>query len=126
MIHVENVIKVYGTGSLAVKVLDGFSLAVAKGAFCGLVGPSGSGKTTFLNIMGGLDRPTSGRVVLDGIEVSSLPEKRLYRVPRDKVVFVFQVFHLLPSLKAWENVTVPALPWRCVNGRLRNGRWNSW
>jgi len=116
---VENLTKVYGAGSPAVKVLDGFSLAVAKGAFCGLAGPSGSGKTTLLNIMGALDRPTSGRVVLDGIEVSSLPERRLYRVRRDKVGFVFQLFHLLPSLKAWENVTVPALPWQRVDGRLR-------
>jgi len=119
MIHVENLTKVYGAGSLAVRVLDGFSLAVAKGAFCGLVGPSGSGKTTLLNIMGALDRPTSGRVLLDGIELSSPPERELYRVRRDKVGFVFQLYHLLRSLKARENVTVPALPWQRVNGTLR-------
>ena len=86
MIRVENLTKVYGTGDLAVKVPDGIGLDVPKGGFCALVGPAGCGKTTLLNIMGALDRPTSGWVVLDGIELSSLPERRLYRVRRDKVV----------------------------------------
>jgi putative ABC transport system ATP-binding protein len=64
-----------------------------------------------LNIIGALDRPSSGRVVLDGIDLSSLPERKLYQVRRDKVGFVFQLYYLLPSLTAWENVTVPAIPW---------------
>jgi len=68
--------------------------------------------------MGALDRPTSGRVVLGGIELSSLPERALYRVRRNKVDFVFQLYYLPPSLKARENVVVPVLPWQRVDGAL--------
>jgi len=107
VIRVENLEKAYG----CIRVLSGFNLALDEGAFCALTGPSGCGKTTFLNILGALDRPTAGRVVLDGIDLFTLPEKALYRVRRDKVGFIFQLFHLLPALRAWENVLVPAVPW---------------
>jgi len=110
-IVVENLAKVYGRGPLAVTVFSGVDMVLEDRSFCALAGPSGCGKTTFLNILGALDRPTSGRVLLEGLDLSRLPEGQLFRVRRDKVGFVFQLFHLIPSLKAWENVLVPAAPW---------------
>lgn len=115
VICVENVKKAYGP----VRVLDGVNLVLDRGDLCALVGPSGCGKTTFLNILGALDRPSSGLVLLDGIEVSALPEKELYRVRRDKVGFIFQLYYLINSLRAWENVVVPGVPWGLPGGPER-------
>ncbi|MDA8336272.1 MAG: ABC transporter ATP-binding protein [Peptococcaceae bacterium] len=117
MIRCENLEKTYGS----VNVLSDFNLSLPRGAFCALVGPSGGGKTTLLNILGALDRPTAGRVVLDGTDLTACPEKALYRVRRDKVGFVFQLYHLIPALKAWENVLVPAVPWGSAGLKERAG-----
>ncbi len=97
---VESLVKQYG----ALRALDSLSLSVEAGEWIALMGPSGSGKTTLINILGGLDSPTSGRVVVDGVEVSSLRESGLVRYRAEKIGFVFQQFHLVPYLNALENV----------------------
>ena len=83
------------------------TLRVNQGEFIAIMGPSGSGKTTLLNIIGAIDKPTSGQVLLDGIDVGKMPENQLYKVRRDKMGFVFQTFNLLPYLNARENVELP-------------------
>lgn len=108
--NLEKVTKIYGTGETQVTALDGVSLEVASGEVVSVVGHSGSGKTTLLNMMGALDRPTSGRIFLEEEEISRIPEHQLYRVRREKIGFIFQSFHLIPTLNALENVLAPTLP----------------
>ena len=106
----EKVTKIYGMGETQVAALDGVSLEVVPGEVVSVVGHSGSGKTTLLNMMGALDRPTSGRIFLEGEEISRIPEHQLYRVRREKIGFIFQSFHLIPTLNALENVLAPTIP----------------
>ncbi len=87
--------------------LDGVDLDVARGELVSIVGPSGSGKSTLLNLIGGLDRPTSGAICIDGRRLDTLGDDELTRVRRDKIGFIFQFFHLLPSLTCFENVALP-------------------
>ena len=103
--------KVYGDGT-AVRALDGVNLQVSQGEFLAVTGPSGSGKTTLLNLIGTLDRPSSGRMVIDGVEVSSLRGDALADFRRTRIGFVFQLFNLIPTLTALENVMLPLLPYR--------------
>ena len=110
IVNLEKVTKIYGTGETQVTALDGVSLEVASGEVVSVVGHSGSGKTTLLNMMGALDRPTSGRIFLEEEEISRIPEHQLYRVRREKIGFIFQSFHLIPTLNALENVLAPTLP----------------
>ncbi|OGC68142.1 macrolide ABC transporter ATP-binding protein [candidate division WWE3 bacterium RIFCSPLOWO2_02_FULL_53_10] len=110
ILNLEKVTKIYGTGETQVTALDGVSLEVASGEVVSVVGHSGSGKTTLLNMMGALDRPTSGRIFLEEEEISRIPEHQLYRVRREKIGFIFQSFHLIPTLNALENVLAPTLP----------------
>lgn len=110
MIYIENLSKVYDQGQVAVQALSGLSLHINKSAFLAFVGPSGCGKTTLLNILGGLDRPTAGRVILDGTNLTALPESRLFAIRRHKIGFVFQSYYLLPNLSALDNVLLPAIP----------------
>ena len=110
ILNLEKVTKIYGMGETQVPALDGVSLEVAPGEVVSVVGHSGSGKTTLLNMMGALDRPTSGRIFLEGEEISRIPEHQLYRVRREKIGFSFQSFHLIPTLNALENVLAPTLP----------------
>lgn len=84
--------------------LANLNLEVMKGEFTAIMGPSGSGKTTLLNIIGAIDKPTKGKVLLDGVDITELPESQLYKIRRDKIGFVFQNFNLLPYLNARENV----------------------
>ncbi|MDY6916482.1 MAG: ABC transporter ATP-binding protein [Chloroflexota bacterium] len=102
--------KVYGRGATRVVALRGVNLRVGRGEFVAVVGASGSGKTTLLNMLGALDRPTRGRVYIDGVETSRVPESMLYRVRRDKLGFIFQTYYLVPTLTAIQNVLTPVLP----------------
>ncbi len=94
----------YYQDATVVKAIDGVNLKIEKGEFTSIVGPSGSGKTTLLNLLGGIDRPTKGKVFLDGEEISSLPEKKLAEIRLRKIGFVFQSYNLIPVLTAFENV----------------------
>ena len=99
--------KVYVMGPDRVQALSGVDLQVEKGGFISIMGPSGSGKTTLLNILGCLDRPTGGKVLVDGVDVTNQPESGLYKIRREKVGLIFQTFNLLPTLDAAENVQLP-------------------
>jgi putative ABC transport system ATP-binding protein len=108
MVTLKNVSKIYSkNGSPDVRALDDVSLEIDKGSFVAIVGPSGSGKSTLMNIIGLLDRPTSGTYTLDGSIVSSLSDDELARMRNQKIGFVFQAFHLLPRTTAKENVELP-------------------
>jgi putative ABC transport system ATP-binding protein len=106
-LRLENIVKTYGSGANAVPALRGVDLTLARGTFTAIMGPSGSGKSTLLHSAAGLDRPTSGRVVLGDTEVSSLSARRLTEFRRDHVGFVFQAYNLLPALNVEENITLP-------------------
>jgi putative ABC transport system ATP-binding protein len=97
----------YGEGDAAVDALDGVTVGFPKGRFTAIMGPSGSGKSTLMHILAGLDRPTGGSVVVDGVELDSLDDKKLTQLRRDKFGFIFQFFNLLPVLSAEENITLP-------------------
>jgi len=107
VLKAENVSKTYAMGKRQVRALSDLNLQVNKGEFVAIMGPSGSGKTTLLNVLGCLDKPTGGKVILDGLDVSRLPEKELYKIRRNKIGFIFQTFNLLPYLNAGENVELP-------------------
>jgi putative ABC transport system ATP-binding protein len=109
MIALENVSKVYRTRNGEVRALDDVSLTVEPGHFVTVRGPSGCGKSTVLMTVAGMARPTSGRVVLDGEDLYRLPPRRRAAIRADRIGFVFQMFHLVPYLNAWENVLVPTL-----------------
>jgi putative ABC transport system ATP-binding protein len=109
LIVVDNVAKEYMRGSERIVVLRDVNLEIAAADFVALIGPSGSGKTTLLNLIAGLDQPTSGRIWFDGLEISKLDEARLARWRTNAVGFVFQFFHLIPVLTAYENVELPLL-----------------
>lgn len=119
LILLDNVAKEYARGSERIAVLEGVSLAIAEGDFVALIGPSGSGKTTLLNLIAGLDRPSGGRVLVAGEELSRLDEAQLARWRTDAVGFVFQFFHLIPVLTAYENVELPLLLLRMSAQRRR-------
>src|SRR5215203_6554016 len=101
--------KVYGEGPTAVRALEDVSLSFPNGEFAAIMGPSGSGKSTLLHILGALDKPTSGRVVVGGTELSGLSDKKLTLLRRERMGFVFQFFNLIPTLSAEENVLLPVL-----------------
>jgi putative ABC transport system ATP-binding protein len=117
MLEIRNVSKTYGEGTARVVALDDVSLLMNKGDFIAIMGPSGSGKSTLLNIIGGLDYPSSGEVILDGKRIDNLDENALVDVRRGKVAYVFQQYHLLPSLTALENVLLPLI-FCGTNGRV--------
>lgn len=107
ILNVLNLTKTYPSGDKSLTVLNKVSLSLTEGTSCAIVGPSGSGKTTLLGLCAGLDRPTSGSVSLNGLDLTSLDEDRLAEVRNQYVGFVFQTFQLIPTLTALENVMVP-------------------
>ncbi|HVT17379.1 MAG TPA: ABC transporter ATP-binding protein [Thermoanaerobaculia bacterium] len=109
VIQIRDLRRIYKVGGSEVRALDGVSLDVARGEFVAVMGPSGSGKSTFMNIVGCLDRPTSGSYVLEGVEISSLNRDRRAEIRNDKIGFVFQNFNLLARTNALENVELPLL-----------------
>lgn len=111
MVITENLTKVY-SDSVTVRALDSVNLTVPRGEFLAVMGPSGSGKTTLLNLIGTLDVPTSGRIIVDGIDIGTLRGNQLADFRRAKIGFIFQLFHLVPTLTALENVMLPLLPYR--------------
>jgi len=107
VLETEKLDKVYKLGGRKVRALSDVNLQVKRGDFISIMGPSGSGKTTLLNMLGCLDKPTLGKVVLDGVDVTEVPEKNLYKIRRHKIGFIFQTFNLMPYLNAVENVELP-------------------
>lgn len=103
---IENLTKIYTSGEVEVRALNGVSLTMREGEMSVLLGPSGSGKSTLLNIVGGLDRATSGRVDFEGQDLTAFTDRQLTRFRRDHIGFVFQFYNLIPSLTAWENVAL--------------------
>ncbi|GCD08763.1 ABC transporter ATP-binding protein [Clostridium tagluense] len=109
VLKVENLTKTYGKGENEVEALKNINLSVHKGEFVAIVGASGSGKSTLLHLLGGLDRPTSGNVVIDGESIYDYKEEKLAVFRRRKIGFIFQFFNLLPILDVEENIALPAL-----------------
>lgn len=107
IIRLEDIYKIYGTGETEVRALAGVNLTIEQGEYCAIMGASGSGKSTMMNVIGCLDRPTSGRYYLDNMDVSALKDSDLAHVRNRKLGFVFQQYHLLPQLSALENVMLP-------------------
>ncbi|MBE9033988.1 ABC transporter ATP-binding protein [aff. Roholtiella sp. LEGE 12411] len=107
IIRLENIFKVYGSGETEVKALNDVNLVIEQGEYCAIMGPSGSGKSTAMNIIGCLDRPTSGHYYLDNLDVAQMKDGALAHIRNKKLGFVFQQFHLLPQLSALENVMLP-------------------
>ena len=107
ILTVKNLHKTYGKGEGQVKALNGIDLAIEKGKFTAIIGASGSGKTTLLNMMGGLDIPDEGEVIVDGVNLCGLKEKELAVFRRNKVGFVYQNFNLIPALNIQENILFP-------------------
>ena len=109
ILEVQDLCKTYGKGEARVQALDHVNFSVGKGEFIAIVGESGSGKSTLLNVVGALDNPTSGKVLIDGQEVFSMPEKELTVFRRRNIGFIFQSFHLIPELNVEQNIIFPLL-----------------
>ena len=107
IVETEALCKVYGEGETQVCALDGVDLTMQPGEFIAVMGPSGCGKSTLLNMVGGLDRPTSGRVSVDGADLTTLDDDKLTELRRRRIGFVFQFFNLIPVLDAVENAALP-------------------
>ncbi len=110
IILTKNLRKFYKRGNLFDVGVDLVDISVRKGEFTSVMGPSGSGKTTLLNLIGALDTPTQGKVVLDGVDLTTVPERKLYKIRRDKLGFIFQSFYLVSTMTVLENVLLPTLP----------------
>ncbi|MBR6242394.1 MAG: ABC transporter ATP-binding protein [Ruminococcus sp.] len=109
ILRVEDLSKIYGSGENQVKALDGVSFTVEKGEFAAIIGPSGSGKSTLLHILGGVDKPTSGKVYMDGCDVYAQNDEQLAVFRRRQVGLIYQFYNLIPVLNVTENITLPVL-----------------
>ena len=117
IIRVENLCKTYGKGNNEVKALDDVSFSVEKGEFLAIIGPSGSGKSTLLHILGGVDKPSSGKVFVDGLDIYAQSEEELAVFRRRHVGLIYQFYNLIPVLNVTENIPLPVL----MDGRKVNG-----
>src|SRR5712691_12099813 len=122
MIELREVSKTVTSGAEPLTILHPLTTSIPRGQFVAVVGPSGSGKSTLLGLIAGLDAPTSGSVSIDGVDITRLDEDRLARLRGEKIGFVFQFFHLIPSLTALENVSVPMEIIGMKDARPRAGR----
>lgn len=109
ILRVENLVKLYGVGQTSVKALDNVSVSLRKGEFVAITGPSGSGKSTLLHILGGVDRPTSGKVFIDATDIYELDETNLAIFRRRQIGLIYQFYNLIPVLNVQENITLPLL-----------------
>src|SRR3954464_14082302 len=119
IVSAKDVTRVYGEGEATVRALDGVTVDFPQGRFTAIMGASGSGKSTLMHILAGLDRPTAGSVVLDGVEITTLEDRRLTELRRERVGFVFQSFNLLPVLDARENIVLPL----SIAGKRPDAEW---
>jgi putative ABC transport system ATP-binding protein len=119
VVAAHGLVRRYGDGATAVEALRGVSLGIEAGRLTAIMGPSGSGKSTLMHLLAGLDTPTEGSIVVDGVEITSLSEKKLTLLRRETIGFVFQFFNLLPMLTAEENVTLPL----SIAGRRPDPEW---
>ena len=113
------VTKAYGVGDARVLALDDVSVDIAAGQFTAIMGPSGSGKSTLLHVLAGLDRPTEGRISIGGVEITTMSDKQLTLLRRDRIGFIFQAFNLMPTLTAAENIALPSR----IAGRKPDPQW---
>jgi len=119
IIKAENLSKIYGEKETSVKALDNIDVEFKENQFTAIMGPSGSGKSTLLHCLAGLDRATSGKILLKGQDLSTLNDKQLTKIRRDSFGFIFQAFNLIPTLTAEENITLPA----SIAGRKPDMEW---
>ncbi len=119
IMRIEHLSKVYGSGENAVRAVNDISFSIERGEFLAIIGPSGSGKSTLLHILGGVDRPTEGKVYLDGQDVYAQDEDRLAIFRRRQVGLIYQFYNLIPVLDVVENMTLPVL----MDGRKVNQKW---
>src|SRR2546421_6844677 len=115
----QAVSRLFKNGPATIRAVDGISLQIGGGEFVAIEGPSGSGKSTLLQLLGGLDRPTEGQLLLDGVDVAKMGDKALTELRRSTVGFVFQSFNLVPTLNALENVEVAMAPFRMSKSERR-------
>ena len=109
MVTLQNVSKIYGKGDSAVTALDNVTLSIEKGEMVAVIGPSGSGKSTFLHVIGGVDSPTTGRVLVDGEDITNFNDEQLFVFRRRRIGFIFQSYHLIPVLTVQENIEMSVL-----------------
>jgi putative ABC transport system ATP-binding protein len=119
MVSAQGVSRRYGSGEAAVDALRGIDVGFSRGRFAAIMGPSGSGKSTLMHTLAGLDRPTSGTVRVDGVELTELDDKKLTQLRRERIGFIFQTFNLLPVLNAEENILLPL----SIAGRKPDREW---
>jgi putative ABC transport system ATP-binding protein len=119
IVSCTDLVRRYGEGEAAVNALAGVTTGFAQGQYAAIMGPSGSGKSTLMHCLAGLDRPTSGSVVVDGVEIATLDDRKLTDLRRDKIGFIFQSFNLLPVLSAEENILLPL----SIAGRKPDQAW---
>ncbi|MGB7874833.1 MAG: ATP-binding cassette domain-containing protein, partial [Anaerolineales bacterium] len=107
LVQTQNLTKIYGSGSTAVTALDHVNINIHEGEFVAIMGPSGCGKSTLLHLLGGLDTPSKGDVLIDGASIAEMPDDKLTELRRRRIGFVFQFFNLIPVLSAAENAALP-------------------